>query len=793
MIRNFFVIAWRNIFRSKLHSIINVAGLALAIACAILIVLYTRDEASYDRFHTKADHIYRLTADFTDAEGKIKGRNGVSGMVHGPAFTRNIPEIDSFVRIKSEFYSVRVKGEVFAQEAFMTDENFFAVFDFPLLHGHPDAALQDVHALVLSEEVAEKFFGSKDVVGRTLELNMQDSFVPFTVSAVAKKSPQNSSIKLAMVLPMKASNEFNDDQWINFWMNTFLVLRSDANIDRVIAKMDQVYNREAKTQIEEAKTKYDWKETMHFGLQPLLDMHLSTDYGANNGLRDASNPMYSYMLSAIAIFIMLIACINFINLSIGRSMRRAKEVGIRKVVGSSRKQLQWQFLGESYLLTAIAFVAGLALAQALLPFFNSLANKSLSFSYLLDAGLVFTLMVLFFITGLLAGFYPAIVLSAFDPVTTLYNKIRFAGKGYLAKALVVLQFAMATLLIIGTMAMYAQFNFLTHYTLGYNDKHLIEVNIPNSDYNKAKRLAGYFAQLQGVEKIAIKNVGFNYTGGKVDGKTVDFAFDAIDENYLPTLEIPIVTGRNFSRDYSGDTMSNVLVNETFAKQMGWADAIGKQIAFWNDKQLQVIGVVADYHFSSLKEKIGPQLFVMGGDRNYGLLELKINPNQIPEALRQIEQTYRRIIPTKAYAYEFRDQLNANEYEQESKWRMMLLFGAAVTIFISCIGLFGLSVLNAEKRRKEVGIRKVLGASVAQLTSRMTLEFLALVAIALCIALPASWWLVRMWLENYPYRIGLHWPLFAAAAAVVITLAIITVVFKAAQSAMSNPVNSLRTE
>src|SRR6185312_11283472 len=374
-------------------------------------------------------------------------------------------------------YNIKKGVEIIEQDALFVDDNFFSVFSFPLAFGDSKTALKNLHSVVISEDVAEKYFGKTNAVGKILELSVGNKFESFVVSAVAKNSPQNSSLKIEVLLPMKFAQTLdNDKQWMNFFLNTFVVLRPGTDIKATENKFNRIYNVLASSQIREIKEKYDIKDKIKYGLQPLLDLHLSTDYIADNGLTNASNPIYSYILIGITIFILLIACINFINLTVSQSLKRAKEIGIRKVVGSERKQLIFQFLGESFIISFFAFMMAIVLTTVALPFFNTLSNKALAFSYLFDLKLFLGYLVLFLITGLLAGFYPALVLSRFNPVETLYGKFRFGSKNYLSKGLIVFQFTLSTFLIIATIIIYSQFNYLINYDLGYTVKNVMRIN-----------------------------------------------------------------------------------------------------------------------------------------------------------------------------------------------------------------------------------------------------------------------------------------------------------------------------
>ncbi|TWI79350.1 putative ABC transport system permease protein [Lacibacter cauensis] len=794
MFRNYLKTAFRNLAKNKVYSFINIAGLSIGLACAMLILLYTKDEASYDRFLPGVNNIYRIVSKEVNPDGSILMQSGNTGSFHGPAFASGVPEIVSFVRFQGDYVNIKKGTEVLGQDAHRVDSNFFSIMQFPLVYGNGKTALQQPDAIVLSETVARKFFGSADVVGKTLQLQRNGTFKPYTVTAVAKDCPQNSSIKFQMLTKMELSAEEISDRmnWFNFFLNTFVVLAPGADAKQVEKKMMRFYEMDARETIKIVAEKYNYKAKAQYTLQPYTDIHLSKEYRADNGMVGASNPMYSYILSGIALFILLIACINFVNLTVARSLKRAREIGVRKVIGSDRRQLIGQFLGESYILCFIAFVLALGIAQLLLPFFNDLSNKALSLTYLFDVKLVSSYAALFLVTGFLAGFYPALVLSGFNPVETLYNRFRLTGKNYLQRSLVVLQFSLATLLIIATVVMYRQFQFLVSKDLGYNDKHVLTV--PNVTGNKIAVFRQELLKNPNIEQVAIRNNGFNVTLARINGnKELEFTMDWVDADYLPLYKIPVIQGRNFSRSFSSDTASAVIVNEAFVKAAGWKDAVGQVVDFWyNNKKYTVVGVVKDYHYAALNEVIKPQLLCNNED-NFGLAVIRIKEGSAAAVLPFIEQQYKSIVPLQPYSYEFKDISNQRQYEAEAKWKKMLLFGAVLTIFISCIGLFGLSVLAAEKRLKEVGVRKVLGASVTTIATALSKDFLLLVVISLFIAMPIAWLLANKWLQNYPYRAALSWWLFAAAGAGVVLLALLTVSFQAIRAAMAKPVKSLRTE
>ncbi len=538
---------------------------------------------------------------------------------------------------------------------------------------------------------------------------------------------------------------------------------------------------------------YGFKGSPHFGLQPLLQIHLDTEYGdIRNGLQNGSNPIYSYILSGIAIFILLIACINFINLTTAHSLKRNKEIGIRKVVGGNRNQLIRQFLSESFVCCFIAFVLAIVLVELTMPIFNDLANKRLSFSYLFDASLVAVYIGLFLLTGLIAGFYPAFVLSGFNPVQTLSKRYTFSGKNYLTQVLVVAQFSLAAFLIIITIVVYSQFDYLTNKDLGYDDELLVNVHLGRGEHTDLVNLfKNELAKEASIQRVATKDFGQNFTIGKVNGKEILFAFSRVDENYLPTFQIPLVKGRNFSKSYPADAENSIIVNESFIKEAGWNDPIGKTVydVNANGKNLTVIGVVKDYHFLSLKEKIQPLLFRVGS----GDLWIKIKPEHIPQALQTIEQTYRKLVPFRPYEYAFMDEVNRKNYEAEAKWKQIITVAAILSIFVSCIGLFGLTILSTERRIREIGIRKVFGASASQIAALLSVHFLKLIVLSFVLAIPAAWYISHSWLENFAYQIDVSPWMFAQAGILILLIALLTVGFQAVKASVMNPASSLRNE
>jgi putative ABC transport system permease protein len=799
--KNYFKTAFRNLARSKIYSVINIAGLSIGLACAMLIMLYVKDEVSFDRFHKDVNNIYRVVSK-SNQQGQEKEMSS-TGFIQGPRFTKNVPGIQSFVRVQNGAEDIKKGTDVLSQSLLYVDSNFFSVFTFPLLSGNPETCLTEPHSIVLTEDAAKKYLGTTDAVGKIVMIKDDSTFIPYKVTAVAKHCPQNSSLQFDMLLPFKESvaDANNSANWfLGSFLNTFIVLNDKASLQNVEKQMQAFFIKDATPTYEVLAKKFGFGADAKIGstyfLQPYLNIHLSTGLPADNGLSNASNPMYAYLLSGIALFILLIACINFVNLTVARSVRRAKEVGIRKVIGGDRKQLILQFLGESFFLCTVAFVLAIVLVQTLLPLFNNLSNKALSLSYLFDAKMVAGYIILYIITGLLAGFYPAFVLSGYNPVQTLYSRFQIPGKTYLQKSLVVFQFTLASFLIIATFTIYAQFNFLTTQRLGYDDSNLILINTKDTKHTEAATFKNELLKNPDIAGVSAKNAGVEQGAARnaVDS-IIQFAYETVDENYLPLLKIPLVAGRNFSTAFPADSTQSVIVNESFVKAAQWKKPVGQTLkfSFDNNKMYRVIGVVKDYHFASLIEKIRPQLFTMNNDNLYGTYYIRIKPNTATASLKWIQKTFKQFYPLSPYSYTFKNDDNRKQYAEVEKWKQIILFGAILTIFISCIGLFGLSVLSAEKRTKEIGIRKVLGASVQQIVETLLTDFIKLVIIALVIASPLVYIAANKWLQNYPYRILISWWLFASAGILVMLIALFTVSFQAIKAAIANPVKSLRSE
>jgi putative ABC transport system permease protein len=800
MYKSYFKIGLRNLMHARLFSIIKILGLSIGLTVCMLIFLFTKDEISYDQFHANKDQIYRITQNWqfgNDPPLVIGGTNAIVG----ESFAREIPEVLDYVRVNTDDITVKRGDAVFTENPLFVDSNFFSIFSFPLIDGDPATALNDLHDVVISKEIAQKYFGTTDVIGRTLELKIDDRSDIFTVTALAGSSPHNSSLKTDMLLPFLYYENHNSIKgWFGGSLNTFLLLARGADVRAAEKKMQTLLQKNIKERLDKVKEEKGVALNIKLRLQRLTDIHFDTKANSSHGLSDGSDPAYSYILSTIAVFILLIACINFINLTVAQSLKRSKEIGIRKVVGSTRPQLIRQFLAESLLVSSIAFVIAIVGTVAVIPFFNEFSGKKISISYLSDAYLYGSCASLLLVTAFTAGFYPSIVLSAFRPVKALYERPKIMGKNYFSKGLVVLQFSLSIFLIIGTVVINSQVNFLAHADLGYDSNNLVRIEIPGS--TSGNPLPDLFRNELGnnhqIVDIGARQRGRHLTSVKVEGKIIEIDNNNIDDNFFPTFRIPIISGRNFSPQRRSDPIHSVIVNESFVREAGWNmnEAVGKTVSFMDDDNRQpvtVIGIVKDHHFVSLREKIRPALFSMNPDFSFGEIWVRIRPEDIPGTLSSLERSYKKLVPLFPYTYQFKDEINAWNYAAESKLKQIITIASGLFILISCMGLLGLVILSIEQRLKEIGIRKVLGAAVSRIVTLISKEFAIVICVSFVVALPAAYLVLDTWLQKFAYRITLHWWMFALAGALVMALALLIVCLLAVKAAMVNPVKSLRSE
>lgn len=798
MLKNYFKTAWRNITRNKLFSAINITGLSIGLGCVMLIILYVQDEVSFDRFNENGQRIYQIVHHGRGPEGDEQ-KGSITGAVHAPMFKQEIPEIQEICRVNSSSGLMKKGTEVISERGMYVDDSFFKVFTFPLVAGNTNTALAEPNNIVLTELLAKKYFGNTNAVGKTLQINVDGKFEPFVVTGVAKQPPLNSTIRFDYVMNITRTfqkQEWKANDWFNTWLNSFILLRPGADRALVEKKMDRVFNSYAGKLMVEFRKQYGNKMYIKYVLQPYLNIHLDKgNYYAGNGLTPNSKSDYSYILGGIALFILIIACINFVNLTLSRSLRRSKEIGIRKVSGSSRGMLIGQFMGESFLLTMLAFMLALVLVSVCLPFFNEVAEKQLQLSYLLNPQTILLFLGLIALNAILSGFYPALVLSGFNPVETLYGKFKIAGNNYLGKVLVVVQLSIAVFLAIGTIIMQKQFNFMLNRDLGYKPENIVNVYMPFNNNPGTDIFKSELGKYPFIKGVAAQNTAFNnFTGRQFKANNKDLfstQFFDVDNNFINLMRMKLVSGRNFSS--TSDTVS-CIVNESFVKAAGWKGSPIGETVTWNDKPREVIGVIKDFHSASLQSTIAPLLLDQGvKDNDYYVLVVKIDPAKKAEAIQTIQATYKKIVSDQPCNYAFLTDMLADQYKSEKRWKSIIGTASFISILISCMGLFGLATLSIEQRVKEIGVRKVLGASSAAIVRLLSLSYLKLVLISLVIASPAAWYLMHRWLQDFPYRINMNGWIIALAAAGSIVIVLFTVGSQSIRASMANPVKSLRNE
>ncbi|WP_439581263.1 ABC transporter permease [Dyadobacter bucti] len=795
MFQNYIKVTVRSLLRKKLFSFINIIGLALGIVCCMLISLYIADEYSFDRFHQNGDRIFRIIAS-VDEKGGASRRVGASNAIMGPGLKAEIPEIEGFVRMASNHFLVKVNVRTFDQEALFVDDNFLSVFSFPLIGGDVKTALKPTRAVVLTEETATRYFGSPNVVGRTLELEMQGKFEQFVVTAVTGNIPGNSSINFGMLLPISLNRDIAEDRkWLGFSINTFLVLNRNSDYELVESKINRSFARNVRDEMAFAKENAKVDLDIKLALQPIRKIHLNADYIDNsNGVENGSTPVYSSILAGLGLFILLIACINFISLSIAGSLKRNKEIGIRKVIGGQRVQIIIQFLGESLACCLLAFmVAGIIVVMSLGKF-NELSGKEFNLLSFIDLRFLAVLLMLFLVTGMLAGGYPAWVLSGYNPVANIAGRKNPGYKHYFGKMLISIQFMFATFLIAGTVVAFNQYHFLTQKSLGYDDSDLLEIDLGTK---ADTRLVGLFKN-ELWKNPAVKSVTGQFYRNtermKVNGREIDCESMLVDENYLETLRIPLTGGRNFSVNFPADVRESVIVNETFAKQAGIVNVgAGQKMDYvWTTEKAKIIGIASDYHFESIKEKIKPlMLKVYPENRTYkGKLLVKLTPENKAATIRSLAKIHRNLIPYNPFTFSYVKHTNSRNYLNEQNWKQIITLAASIAVLIACIGLLGLTVLSTESRSREVGIRKVLGSSIPEIVWLFTSDFLKLVLAGVILALPAAWFASEYWLENFAYRANIGWWFFAGCGVTMAVLAAIPVMLQSFKASLKNPVTVL---
>src|SRR5258708_3830856 len=791
--------AFRHILPNRSFTLINLAGLTVGMTCALFAILFGRDEISYDRFHLNAGRLYRLNTLISNTSDGTQQIIGTTGQVQGSALKTLVGEIADYVRILgTDGVNLTGNNKSIAVKNIYADSSFFRMFSFPLLSGDAKTALTNPRSIVLSENTALKFFGTTDIVGKILKIEEGRGMENLIVTGVAKNSPANSSIQFDVLISFSYLQlMFKDDNWLNQYLTTFILLEPGATAKSVEQKLSKVFTIRTKNQF--VGSNLHPGQLFQFGLEPFTDIHLKSltlaGYGTadeEKGLSGASNIVYSYILSGIIGFILLMACVNFINLNIAGSLKRTKEIGIRKIIGSSRKSIIIQFLIETALVCFTSYLLAILSSKLLLPLFNQLSGKHIYLSISENAGFFVDGAILMIGCIIVAGLYPALVISLFNPLRSLTSKQKLGGKNYFGKSLIVFQFTLAIGLVTASCVYYYQMKFISSKDLGYNPHDIIKIHLPpqRADTNVMELFKNALLMAPSVNGVA-GVMGRSMGSVIANGKEVAVRRTNIDDNYLSILEIPLKEGRNFYSRNEADSAGSVIVNEAFEKAAGWKNAVGHQLVDLDDHHSRtIIGVVRDYHYASLKEDIQPEVLNF---RNTENILVKAQNGKDIQALSAISRAFKRIFPDHYFEYQFLDDENSAVYQTDKKWEQITFYAAGIALVICCIGLFGLSIFVAQQRIKEIGIRKVLGASVAGITALLAKDFIKLVILAIIIASPLAWLLMNEWLENFAYRIDIEWWIFALSAVISISIALFAISFQSIRSALSNPVKSLRSE
>lgn len=812
MLRNYFNVALRNLFKHKFYSLINILGLSVGLTCFLMISLYVIDELSYDTFHTDAERIYRM-----DFSGTINGSEFITALASaptGPTMPMEFPEVEESTRLRGTGnWIIKEKNteDAYNEDAVVfADKNFFTFWDFNLKSGNPETCLERPNTLAMSESLAAKVFGKEDPVGKIVVLDNDEDW---EVTGVYEDMPSNSHFSFEMLLSMESREEAKSKMWMSFNFNTYLKLQEGYDPNDLEAKFPGLIEKYIGPEIQNfmgasLEEFYEAGNDAGFYLFPLLDIHLKSDKLGE--LTVNGDMKYVLIFTAIAMFILILACINFMNLSTARSAGRAKEVGVRKVMGAYKSQLRKQFLTEAFLITFISILIAYGLSFILLGQFNALADKEMSFNGLLSPSFILIMVGVLIVVGFLAGSYPAFFLSRFRPVEVLKGKLNLGLKGGgLRSTLVVLQFCVSIIMIIGTAIVYQQLSYIQNKKLGYSKDHILMIHDPwlmddkadsykNEALQHSNILAGTMSSFLPVNTADNNNAWFPGSNA-TKSETYVFHEYRVDHDYMETLGIEMKEGRSFSKDFPSDSMA-VVINEAAMHRLGWSEeeTIGKTLSTFDGFQdsiytvsYKVIGVVKDFHFTSLKDQIEPLIFELG--RSRGFVSFKITSENIPATIDYLESKWNDFAPSQPFEFSFLDERFNEMYENEQKLGQIFGVFAFLAIFIACLGLYGLAAFTAEQRTKEIGVRKVLGASIMSIIALLSKEFLKLVGIAFIIAAPISYYFMNEWLQDFENRTNINLMIFILAGIVALVIAWVTMSFQSWNAARINPARSLKDE
>ena len=823
MIKNYFKTAWRNMLRNKVSSFINISGLSIGIACALLIVIFIKNELGYDKFHKDANRIFQVVLN-----GNMNGQEFWAGNTPPPvgaALAGNIPEIETYARFyKPNDLVVRYEENGQAEKYFTeknvlaVDSNFLQVFDFGVIEGNAANALMKPGSVVITEEMAKKYFGNERAIGKTLLMNQEKK--PFTITAVVENVPPQSSIQFDFLAPVADFPIVKRFSWSWVWqqMVCYVKLKENARTDaegihNLEAKFPAVvkvqaangFRRIGKPFDEFIKSGGKWD----FHLMPITDVHLRSASVNMPWLKRISNIKYVYIFGSIALFIILLACVNFMNLSTARASNRAKEVGIRKVTGSTKTQLIKQFLAEAFLYSLISTMIAVLLVILLLKGFSVIIDEPISFQSAFTPGIWVALGALTFLVGLLAGSYPAFYLTSFKPVLVLKGKNLLAGGKrnlMIRNGLVVLQFTISTIMIIGTLVVLKQLKFFRNTDLGFTKENVLVISSTLRLGESEESFRQSISQLPGIMNASITSsipsgavFGDSYqpeSEGNDKAAEINLNSFMVDEAFVPTMNIKVLQGRNFSKDF--DDSASVLLNEEAVRQIGWKDPVGKWLDYpgGNNVRFKVIGVIKNFNVQTLQAAMIPFALFHTSSKSYGIssnMVVKIKSDDLSNVVERLQSKWKSFVSAEPFDYNFLDAAFDAQYRSEQRLGTIFSIFATLSIFIACLGLFGLSAFMAEKRRKEISVRKVLGASIPNVVTLLSKDFLKLTLVAAIIAFPVAWYFMNKWLEDFAYRINITWTIFLIAGLCTLFITLLTISFQAIKAAVANPVKSLRTE
>ena len=797
--------AFRTFLKTKFYSSLNILGLAIGLAGFLVISLYVYDEWSYDIYNTKASRIYRINNNIRI--GSINVDVAQTPPLLGPEAIKQIPGVEQYTRFRRGGALLIKKGNTNLREdrVVYADSTLLEVFSLNMISGDPGEVLKVPHSMLITESMAKKYFNRTDVAGESLIIN---DTIDYKIAGVIEDIPGNSHFSFDFFLAFSESKRSREPEWLSQNFNTYLLLQKGTDPHKIEKQLDAMLNRfiasnlqsDMGVSLEEFTRQGNYIKN---SLTPLTDIHLLSDRPGEIGAN--GNIQFVRIFSLIAIFILIIAYVNFINLSTARSSTRAKEVGVRKVLGSNRKSLVYQFLTESLLTSYMALLISILFALLLLPYFNQLSGKNIILRVVFQPEVLGLFLLTTTFTGLIAGCYPALLLSAFKPIEIFKGKIARGFKsGWLRSALVVFQFAISIVLIIGTIVIYRQLKFIDRKDLGFNRQQVLVIQNTNALKAQAGIFKNDLLQMQGVKMLTMTGYlpvnGFRndktfHPSPVIDPKSaIGIQTWSVDENYLPTLDIQLLQGRNFSKDFLTDS-TGLIINEAAARLLGPSDLLNKKLYSSTNPgkvdEYHIIGIMKNFNFNSLREAISPLCLTLS--KETGSIAIRVNTADLSNLISRIKTRWRQTAPGQPFNYSFMDEDFNHLYDTEQRAGQIFITFSVLSIFIACIGLFALVAYAAEQRVKEIGIRKVLGASVIDIVSLLSIDLLKLVVIASFVSFPVAWWLAGKWLQGFANRIDVRWDIFALAGFAALATALMTISFQAIKAAVVNPVNNLRAE